>query len=142
MEQENINTSSKSTTFGAALSNAGVTSDDFPLGEEDRVEPKGKIVHNNIINNTGSNKITRSRITDYQRLINEIITELKTIELYLTDIDRRDPENFCSIYREREGKHPITMDSEIRHRLDVARSTVRKISPLFVLEQMEYSKTD
>jgi hypothetical protein len=112
-------------TLGEVLNNAGIPVEGDPTPQN---RPKARIILN-------GERIERSRKTDYLRMLNEIVSSAQTLKDFISEIDN---EVFRGVYREREGSHPITMDTELKHRLRAVIQDLDQTSALFSLESMDY----
>ena len=113
-------------TSGTSMANAFKKAD-IPFSPPDKAAKKeGETL--SIINNKGSQKIIRPRKTDYLRFLNHVASKIETLRDY---VNLTPEEEFDKDFRQRQGKPPIPMDTELRHRLHILYENVTSTMTLF-----------
>lgn len=127
---ENQATNSTNTVLGQALNEANINPEDFPESKN-----KARV----IIQNSDGEKLIRSRKSESLRMLRNIKSEIDTLEDYIQETPN---DAFFGIYRSRKDAHPITIDTEMRHRLTVLQKTVEKVLGMYRLEGMDFSSSE
>ena len=118
-------------TMQQALDSANVNAKDFPDKQETEDRPahrKGRI----ILNSDGR-KLHRSAKSEHLRIVHAIEANIQSLKDYMHECS---DEELAEPYREREGNHPISFNTELRSRLTVLRNISTQVNALFEFPQM------